>query len=398
VDLRLDGVGAASELAAGAGYAGVIHCGKWAVCPVCAAEIARARAEEIGEFLGWVTDQGHTAAFMTLTLRHHKGNGLDELVKAVRAAWDSVTSGRFWVGDTDAEYAAKVATWEDKLAYEPKRRPNERDTTYDNRCAKRMAKLQANRPVRKVGLRDRYGLLGFIRAFEATYGDEHGWHPHLHIVLVFEDQLSPAMVRNAGEEIWDQWCRTLNSRGFDAVREVWDRDQGRMVPAGFDIQASTQAAGDGLAKYLVKQLALEVTQGATKTGRSKPGESKKSRTPFQLLADVIDNGDADALDLWHEWERVMHSRKQITWSEGLRELAGMRQETTDEDLVGDDRGGTVYVPLPPETWIVVREMAELLLFAADDGGLTAALAWLDERGLAYGEPILQQPRAPGLTA
>jgi hypothetical protein len=50
--------------------------------------------------------------------------------------------------------------------------------------------------------------------------------------------------------------------------------------------------------------------------------------------------DPDDSTLWQEWEQASEGRRQLTWSEGIRALAGLaEQERSDEDIaeeLGDD--------------------------------------------------------------
>jgi hypothetical protein len=196
-------------------------------------------------------------------------------------------------------------------------------------------------------------------------------------VLVFEGQVSPDRVRECGEGIYALWSKGLASKGYKTIREV-EKD-GKTESVGLDIKTSTSQVTKALAEYFVKQLAIEVTHGGSKRGRA-----KTSRTPFQILADFQETGDADDLDLWHEWEQGSHGRRQIGWSAGIRELAGLAaEEMTDEEIAEQELGDSDVMSIPAESWSVLRREQVELLIAAEDGGLAGARAWLDDRGLAY---------------
>jgi hypothetical protein len=38
-------------------------------------------------------------------------------------------------------------------------------------------------------LKHRLGIVGHIIALEFTWGDENGWHPHYHVILIHNEQL-----------------------------------------------------------------------------------------------------------------------------------------------------------------------------------------------------------------
>jgi hypothetical protein len=60
-------------------------------------------------------------------------------------------------------------------------------------------------------------------------------------------------------------------------------------------------------------------------------------------------GDVADLDVWLEFEEASYGRQQLTWSKGLREIAGLAaQEATDEELAAEEVGADEdLVQLPP---------------------------------------------------
>jgi hypothetical protein len=366
VGLRIMGEAGARS----AGFSGLATCGSVWACPVCAAKIAACRAEDLDRALWWATQQGHTIALLTLTVQHSAGHPLAQTWDAVGAGWSAVTSGRAWAGETEAEHAARLVTWEDRLALEPARRAREREDTYTRRCAARLDKLRANRPVRHVGAAERWGLLAWVRVIEVTNG-QHGWHPHVHALLVFEGEQTPECVRRFAEAIWPAWEHALNRHGYTALRDS----------GGLDIRCSTDETAEGLGRYLVKSMCVEATHGHAKKGR------RGGRTPFQIAADIQAKGDADDLDLWTEWVRASHGRRQMSWSQGFRKLLGLvEDEPTDEEIAAKDIGGDDLLLMPPETWVRVASVSGELLVTAEQEGIDGARAWLRSRGLAWLEP------------
>src|SRR2546423_1333973 len=78
------------------GVGGLVACGYWHSCPRCAAKIAIHRADDLVHGLKvWTADE-RSVGMVTLTMRHHRGHALVELVKVARAGWRAVTSGRRW--------------------------------------------------------------------------------------------------------------------------------------------------------------------------------------------------------------------------------------------------------------------------------------------------------------
>lgn len=339
-----------------AGFAGLATCGSVWVCPVCAAKIAARRSAELETVLTWAVDQGHTVALLTLTARHHAGQRLSDLWDGIVGSWGAVTSGRPWAGETEDDFAARLATWEANCA-----------------AYERGERVRAPRgyrtgtpPVRSVGIAERWGLLGFARAVEATHGTQAGWHPHLHVLLVLEGDQTEDCVNRLGEAIWTRWEAALGRRGLTALRGP-----------GLDIRTSASDIAAGLGKYFTKSLAMETTHGYGKAGRG-------NRAPFQVLADAVETYNADDVDIWDEWQRASRGRRQLTWSQGLRELANLGAEQTDEEIATErlDDGQTVLF-MDGDTWraVLATKSETSLLTLAEHHGLDAVARWLTQHSL-----------------
>lgn len=298
-----------------AGLAGLQSCGSVWSCPVCARKIGARRAEEIRQVVTGAFAAGGGAVLVTLTLRHHAGQPLRASWDAARYAWSRVTSGR--------RYAAEV---------------------------------------------ERFGLLGWAAVIEVTHGEAHGWHPHLHVLVLFDRPVSEETAEVMACRWWMRWEAALGRKGYTAVANRGGLDARLVSP--------DDSAGSALGTYLSK-LAHEVTGAHTKDGRH------GNRTPFAILRDGLATGLADDIEAWWQWEQASHGRKQLTWSKGTRERFGLGGELTDEEIAEQDLASADLVALPPETWRVVRPVAEQLLTVAEVEGLEAACRWLTGRGLAW---------------
>jgi hypothetical protein len=91
------------------------------------------------------------------------------------------------------------------------------------------------------------------------------------------------------------------------------------------------------AEYVGKVLGWELG------GQEKRSRSLVGRTPFEILAKACEcaasNRNYQAVEespdvrLWREYERVTKGRRQLVWSHGLRQAAGLAQAQTDEELL-----------------------------------------------------------------
>lgn len=227
---------------------------------------------------------------------------------------------------------------------------------------------RTGRPFRRLAAR--LGLVGWVRAVEVTCGP-NGWHVHVHALLIYDGPVSEAAGEQLAGAMWDRWLKALERRGLDALRSFADGG------GGVDYRASWSAASQWAADYVTKSTANEATLGPLKKGRG------ENRTPFEVAQTFAATGDADDLALWQEWERSSHGRRQITYSQGLREWAELGAEQSDEEIAGEELGSEDLLFLTPEAWRAIRAMGWELLDVVEAGGLPAARAWLEARGLDY---------------
>ena len=235
--------------------------------------------------------QGGSAAFGAYTLRHRLGEPLDPLWRALSACWQAVAR---------------------------------------------------DKSVREC--RADLGHLGVIRAAEVTHGD-HGWHPHLHPCHVFGCVVSEADVAQLHAVQWRAWAAAAERLGRSAPL-LAAQHLHRVVDLG-------DALSDYFAKGTyagVESVGWEITSTQTKSGIR-----AKGATPWDLLRRVQRDGDADALDLWHHWERGSRGKRALTWSRGLRRQLGLDAETSDEDIAAEAIGTADDVGLVVTDWTPVRE-------------------------------------------
>ncbi len=207
-------------------------CGSWHSCLPCGARIAVHRARELAQaFETWET-LGNSVVLATFTLQHHAGQSLRDLLVAQRAGWQALRSKRPYEADL---LNLGVASF-----------------PIESALGTRMVK-------------------GVIRAFESTYGDDHGWHPHYHVFFLVEGVISAEAAREAVAPMWDRWVAGLAKHGATAIATVNGES------AGLDVKVigSGQAASYG--KYPFK-LALEAVGGSLSTAAPRTGRAVRSVT------------------------------------------------------------------------------------------------------------------------
>lgn len=340
-------------LARRAGFGNLQVCGSVWSCPVCSAKINTVRAAELGTAIaawhnpvfGPVPEHGPgRIILLTLTMRHRKGQKLDDLwTRGVSAGWHAVTSGGAWVAEQE-QYGVWV--------------PREVKTGKDAGQIKRSFRI------------------GYARVVETTYGAA-GWHVHIHALLFVRRSITGKEAFALGDSIFGRWSASLVAAGFDAptlehgvdVKLVGPNDPNRVADY---FSKNSFNGGDN-----AKKLGWEAAGGTGKWGRG------KNRTPFQILEGLCSGEDypdfmAD-LRRWWVWEESSKGKRQMTWSPWLRSYLKLSPEQSDDEIAKTELGGDDVLTLREDQFdAVVRAGAHELLDAVEaDDDMTAAHLWLD---------------------
>jgi hypothetical protein len=302
------------------------------------------RALEIGSAVAAWQARGGLVGFGTFTVRHHKGQGLIAVWDAVQRGWARVTQGSSWISD-----------------------------------------------------KGRYGVFGWVRVVEVTIG-RHGWHVHVHALFLLDGKVTQTGMAAFHAGMFGRWSAGVTAAGFRAplmvgqdFRLVTDGDLGELARY---FSKAVDMGGTGSAPHprargeerpsSAHAVALEFTQTQTKGARDGLG----TVPPWRLLDSVLEDGCADSLDSWHEWERGSKGRRQITWSGGLRKALGLAVEKSDDDVAAEELGGSDLLLITSEGW---REMVRQyrlipqLLSVTESGGLAAARDFLTTHRIEFME-------------
>jgi hypothetical protein len=187
---------------------GLQSCGSVWSCPVCAAHIRYVRSVEVAEACVRHLDAGGGLLFLTLTLRHHRGERLEQLLDGLLNAHRRTFQGAPW----------------DRV-------------------------------------RDRFGIVGRIRSTEATWGSANGWHPHLHLLLFLEDVPTRSEVAELEAWLAHRWAAMVERQGL----QLPDHDHGCRL----ELVSSGEGVGQYVAKVQeAASVPLELTRGDLKTSRT----------------------------------------------------------------------------------------------------------------------------------
>lgn len=278
-------------------YRGLQTCAQVWTCPVCAAKISERRRTDLTRGIEVWRARGGDVLMLVLTVPHFRGESVDQVL--------------------------------DHLS-RPRRMMRNRKTYL--RIAADM------------------GLVGTVRALEATYGG-NGWHVHTHDLLFVGPHCRQALDEFAERftEMWESAC-------IDSFVGVPNRQHGARLDGG-------ERAGDYAAKWGLEQ---EMTKSHLKVGLS------GNRTPWDLLRAINDGlSDEDYSSLYCEYAEAFKGRHQLEWSKGLRELLGLGGEVSDRELADSVEEEAEFLgALTRDQWAVVLRAdrrGELLEVASASG-------------------------------
>lgn len=263
-----------------AGYSGIERCGSIWVCPHCSAVIRAGRAREIEQAVSAHQETGGAVIFFTATLRHHQADDLAVTLDATLEGWRKLTAGRQW---------------------------------------KR--------------IKEKHQVSGYIRSIEVTLGC-HGWHPHAHVLLFLDADISAGQLDELRPVLYELWARSVERAGGK-----------RPTEKGLDLQ-KLDDDGKLLARYLGKVQDEKKRQGWSAGAEMTRADAKSGRgssiNPFELLDDDLEGyTEEQRARLWREFYQVSKGRRAITWSRGLKARC-LIGELTDEDIL-DEMEQTVMV-------------------------------------------------------
>jgi hypothetical protein len=284
-------------------YAGLMACGSVWICPLCATKIQAVRALELKAAIAEGQSQGLTVAMLAPTVSHTLQDDLGSLLDDYTRALSSLLRGRGF---------------------------------------------------RK--LKERYGIEGYVRALEVTYGFKNGWHPHAHVLFFLRPDSDLAALES---DLFPLWEKAVRGRGL-----------GEVSRRPFKLESATYAHN-----YVTK-LGREWGPAEELVHSHSKSASGESFSPFDLLAEYTFRSASDSKRaqfgaLFREYANVFHGRRQLQWTQGLKKRLVGADGLTDAEIA-DSLGqvDAVLAVLTLDDWLLVRKAdyrGEVLLIAELDG-------------------------------
>lgn len=261
---------------------GTMKCGSVWLCADCARKITDGRREEIEKGILEADKNGYMVLMITFTHSHHKGDSLKNLLNTSSQAKRNSKSGRKY------------------------------------------------KDIKKL-----YKIVGSIVAHEITYGEENGFHPHYHELLILKEKITDEKLKELENTLRDIWQTEAKKQGLT------------MNEHGFHLTATRGKIEDYIAKWgrepqdpnKIWGVSEEMVKGQMKQARRIEG-----LTPFGMLAlikylEELDEQTEEAIKrrlhyekLFKEYAGATLGRQQVRWSKGLKKDLGIK-EVTDQELV-----------------------------------------------------------------
>lgn len=216
-------------------------------------------------------------------------------------------------------------------------------------------------------LKEKHNIAGSVRNLECTWGYQSGWHPHSHVLLFSQTDLDP-------QTLYDRWQQACSKYNLYASWEAFHEG----------VSTANQAAADYLLNLEKSSwsAAEELTFAHYKT-------AKDRFTPYDLLRQVKETGEAIFADKFEEFAKAYKGKRQLYWSKGLRDLLKLGQDQTDEALANkEDESNEIILSIPRPIWrYILRANLRLEI-----------LEWLETYGVAYVEDFLSVALLEGVRA
>lgn len=346
----------------GVRVSGMWRCGsRW--CPECRAKVAKAKAAEVEQAVRYALDRDLIVVMYTLTASHVTKEALEAAGGSLHEAVQTVTT--------------KQVRKEQGRAY-----------------------ALATKGRRSADLRR--GRVGMITAQEVTTDDlivpasRTGIHWHRHILVFLEPQegLTTEQVANEyGERLFSYWQQGCEGAGLVADKKGFDTTvatgtESALELAGYVAKGeSPQEAKE--AEEITIHLEMAHAEGKKGRGRSRVSPEQVLRNIAYLCDTGLGEDKKRVRRLVAQWKDLEAGTKGVhwlRWSPGLRDLVGLGEELSDEEIANTEDMEAAE-PVAVVKWEDLREHVEELrrvVREAQDGeGWNTLLLVLNSLGISY---------------
>jgi hypothetical protein len=186
---------------------------------------------------------------------------------------------------------------------------------------------------------ERLGKVGHITSNETTYSPTNGHHPHKHILIFSDKELSGFELYNLQKELALHWQHCCELAGI----ELPD------LKHGLDLRDGTHVA-EYISKWGIEE---EMTKSQQKLGKN------GSYSPWDLLELSIEdkplsNGKLPS-KLFQEYALVFKGARLLSWSRGLKKLLNVLDLSDDELINETDKQSFIVLDVSTLTFALIKK-------------------------------------------
>ncbi|MER6846151.1 hypothetical protein [Streptomyces platensis] len=261
-------------------------------------------------------------------------------------------------------------------------------------------------------LRDDFGIIGYERAFEDTFGWGSGWHLHWHTMWVTETVLDADEQAKFRDALADAWAHAVEAAGGYSVSEECERSGCACGGKGHgsDLRPLNVGEEGQAARYLYKDGDKAKGGGTAKIGLELAGQNFKAGQQEGRMG-PLDLGDAAAAELlrlgkpgplvekYREREFGVFQVRKHYRTQNLNKLIkalGIKQDTRTEEQITDDTEGLKAIAvIPAAIWYrhIARQPGRRLdlVKVAEAYGLPGVRRLVESWDLVWGQDVLDPP-------
>ena len=188
---------------------------------------------------------------------------------------------------------------------------------------------------------------------------------------MFSKGLTEVNLSIFSDNLFNRWSRSIARLGFGECSEK-----------GFSVEKIWDA--EGVSKYCQKWgVAEELTKAHLKKGKA------GGRSPWQILADIQEHNLPQDRALFAEYSVAFKGARQLTWTNGLRDLYLDAPERSDEELAEEPDCADVEarrtLQINRAIWreITLRQLQGQLLTRMDQEGIPGVYDLLREHRIRF---------------
>lgn len=297
-------------------FIGTASCHSSWACPKCTAIVMAKQGTNIACLIEALKKQQNKRAFMiTFTIPHTKEMTCEESFQILHDTWRAFARGGNRSYNAYTDYTLKTDISEDKRA-----------------VGKKGTVKRYYKGLHPYGeFREALDIKHVVRIIEVTWGEESGWHPHIH-ALFWTHKKNFKKILNYQESLLDYWWKRAEEKTRKVLRKKYPDDPDYERADGIVLKLFSNAykypRTGHRAVYIstdknnnvIEQQSSHYVAGwhadQELTGLSVKTARRNRYTPRQLLEQLAETGEIKWFRLYEEYAYTTFKHRRINFSPG----------------------------------------------------------------------------------